>query len=81
MKYSRPLSVIVFSVFSKTAGSFSCKLTPLSSQTVVSSIFLYFSVTVISVACEQQTYFRSLLLFLRGGREATTGNTSAVRRL
>ena len=40
------------------------------------------------VACEQQTHFRSLLLSLRkiatlffGGREATTGNASAVRRL
>ena len=33
------------------------------------------------VACEAQTYFLSLLLFLLfGGREATTGNTSAVRR-
>ena len=31
------------------------------------------------IACEQQTYFRSSLLF--GGREATTGNASAVRRL
>ena len=29
-------------------------------------------------ACEQQTYFRSSLL---GGREETTGNTSAARRL
>ena len=37
-----------------------------------------------SVACEQQKYFRASLLPLRkieGGREATTGNTSAVRRL
>ena len=32
-----------------------------------------------TVACEAQTYFRSSLLF--GGREATTGNTSAFRRL
>ena len=31
------------------------------------------------IACEQQTYFRSSLLF--GGREATTGNASAVRML
>ena len=33
-----------------------------------------------NVACEQQTHFRSSLLSL-GGREATTGNASAVRRL
>ena len=34
------------------------------------------------VACEQQTHFRSLLLFLLAeAREATTGNASAVRRL
>ena len=36
-----------------------------------------------SIACEQQTHFRSSLLsllFFRG-REATTGNASAVRRL
>ena len=38
------------------------------------------------VGCEQQTHFRSWLLSLRkiaifGGREATTGNASAVRRL
>ena len=34
------------------------------------------------VACEAQTYFRSSLLSLfLGGREATTGNTSALRRL
>ena len=34
------------------------------------------------LACEAQTYFRSSLLSLRkGGREATTGNTSALRRL
>ena len=37
------------------------------------------------VACEQQTYFRLSLLSLRkltfGGREGTTGNTSAVHRL
>ena len=31
-----------------------------------------------TVACEPQTYFRSSVL---GGREATTGNTSAVSRL
>ena len=30
--------------------------------------------------CEQQMHFRSLLLSLRG-REATTGNASAVRKL
>ena len=36
----------------------------------------------ISVACEQQTHFRSSLLsLLFGGREATNGNASAVRRL
>ena len=36
----------------------------------------------ISLACEQQTRFRSSLLFLFfGGRVATTGNASAVRRL
>ena len=37
-----------------------------------------------SLACEQQTHFRSSLLSLRylfGGREKTTGNASAVRRL
>ena len=37
------------------------------------------------VACEAQTHFRSSLLSLRkiffGGREATTGNASALRRL
>ena len=35
------------------------------------------------LACEPQTHFRSSLLSLRkiGGREATTGNASAVRRL
>ena len=37
------------------------------------------------LTCERQTYFRSSLLSLRklifGGREATTGNTSAVRML
>ena len=34
------------------------------------------------IACEGQTYFRSSLLSLRKeGREATTGNTSALRRL
>ena len=37
------------------------------------------------LACEQQTHFRWSLLSLRkifsGGREATTGNASAVRRL
>ena len=36
----------------------------------------------ISLACEQQTHFRSSLLsLLFGGREATNGNASAVRRL
>ena len=34
----------------------------------------------IDSACERQTYFLSSLLSF-GGREATTGNTSAVRRL
>ena len=36
-----------------------------------------------SIACEQQTHFRSSLLSLPffGGREATTGNASAVHRL
>ena len=38
------------------------------------------SYTGVWIACEPQTYFRSSLLSL-GGREATTGNTSAVRRL
>ena len=34
------------------------------------------------LACEQQTHFRSSLLSLFfGGREATTGNASAVRRI
>ena len=32
------------------------------------------------LACEAQTHFRSSLLAL-GGREATTGNASALRRL
>ena len=37
---------------------------------------------LLSLACEHLTYFRSWLLSLFfGGREATTGNTSAVRRL
>ena len=49
-------------------------------------IFFFGSVTF-HIACEQQTHFRSSLLSLRkvaiffGGREATTGNASAVRRL
>ena len=35
-----------------------------------------------TLACEQQTHFRLLPLSLFfGGREATTGNASAVRRL
>ena len=33
---------------------------------------------IIIIACELQTHFQSSLL---GGRGATTGNTSAVRRL
>ena len=39
-----------------------------------------FIITALLLACEQQTHFRSSLLSL-GGREATTGNASAVRRL
>ena len=41
------------------------------------------STQMLRVACEQQTHFRSSLLSLLffGGREATTGNASAVRRL
>ena len=36
----------------------------------------------LDVVCEQLTYFwSSLLSFRKGGREATTGNTSAIRRL
>ena len=36
----------------------------------------------LSLACEQQTHFRTSLLSLRKiGREAMTGNASAVRRL
>ena len=36
----------------------------------------------LDVVCEQLTYFwSSLLSFGKGGREATTGNTSAIRRL
>ena len=43
---------------------------------------LYSSLFHLSVACGLQTYFRSSLLsFRKGRREATTGNTSAVRRL
>ena len=40
-------------------------------------------IAIPSIACEQQTYFRSSLLSILffGGREATTGNTSVVRRL
>ena len=37
-------------------------------------IFLYLTTTTRQLACEQQTHFF-------GGREATTGNASAVRRL
>ena len=39
--------------------------------------------TWVPLACEKQTHFRSSLLSLRifGGREATTGNASAVRKL
>ena len=38
--------------------------------------------TLQAVACERQTHFRSSLLsLLFGGRGATTGNASAVRRL
>ena len=42
------------------------------------------SVAGLDLACEQHTYFRSSFLSppqKLGGREATTGNTSAVRRL
>ena len=46
---------------------------------------LFFDVACVAIACEQQTHFRSSLLSLRkfffGGREATTENASAVRRL
>ena len=36
----------------------------------------------LDVVCEQLTYFwSSLLSFRKGGREATTGNTSAIRGL
>ena len=40
-------------------------------------------IAIPSIACEQQTYFRSSLLSILffGGREATTGNTSVVRGL
>ena len=40
-------------------------------------------IAIPSIACEQQTYFRSSLpsILFFGGREATTGNTSVVRRL
>ena len=40
-------------------------------------------IAIPSIACEQQTYFRSSLLstLFFGGREATTGNTSVVRGL
>ena len=40
-------------------------------------------IAISSIACEQQTYFRSSLLSILffGGRDATTGNTSVVRRL
>ena len=40
-------------------------------------------IAIPSIVCEQQTYFRSSLLSILffGGREATTGNTSVVRRL
>ena len=42
-----------------------------------------FRIVLDSVACEQQTHFRSSLLSLRkiGGKEATTGIASAVRRV
>ena len=44
--------------------------------------FMYYCKYFMFVACEQQTHFRSSLLSLRKiGREATTGNASAVRRL
>ena len=51
-----------------------------SKPTTVSEHFLSHSNH--SLACEPQTHFRSSLLSLFvGGREATTGNASAVRRL
>ena len=34
-----------------------------------------------SIACEKIRFFRLQVLVSPGGREATTGNTSAVRRL
>ena len=43
--------------------------------------FFFASVTF-HIACEQQTHFRSSLLSLRKrGKEVTTGNASAGRRL
>ena len=49
---------------------------------------MFSAVIAILLACQRQTYLRSSLLSLRKitssffvGREATTGNTSAVRRL
>ena len=43
------------------------------------SVTFKLNISFASIACEQQTHFRSSLLSL--GREATTGNASAVRRL
>ena len=39
----------------------------------------FFLASSVPLTCDAQTYFRSSLLF--GGREATTGNTSALRKL
>ena len=49
----------------------------------ISQLFITKHKTRPKIACERQTYFRSSLLslLLFGGREATTGNASAVRRL
>ena len=53
-----------------------------NSHTLSSLLHLYLSLdyNYYELACKQQTHFRSLLLSSRG-REATTGNASAVRKL
>ena len=57
-------------------------------RTIHASMIRDISIAGFTLACEAQTHFRSSLLSLRkiatlffGGREATTGNASALRRL
>ena len=57
----------------------------LSIENQLNLFFEILGMRILFVACEPQKYFRSSLLSLRiflffGGRESTTGNTSAVHR-